>query len=64
MKGYTGTLENGEAVAAISQWLAQGRLQARHEIIEGLENAPGALLRLFDGSNQGKLMMRVGPDST
>jgi len=53
----------GEAVAAISQWLAEGRIQARHEIIEGLENAPEALLRLFDGSNQGKLMVRVGPDS-
>jgi NADPH-dependent curcumin reductase CurA len=52
-----------EAVADISRWLAEGRIQARHEIIDGLANAPSALLRLFDGSNQGKLMVRVGPDS-
>jgi NADPH-dependent curcumin reductase CurA len=52
----------GEAVADISRWLAEGRIQARHEIVDGLTNAPRALLRLFDGSNQGKLMVRVGPD--
>ena len=52
----------GEAVADISRWLAEGRIQARHEIIDGLTNAPRALLRLFDGSNEGKLMVRVGPD--
>jgi NADPH-dependent curcumin reductase CurA len=50
-----------EAVEAISKWLAEGKLEARHEIVDGLENAPDALLRLFDGSNQGKLMVRVAP---
>ncbi|MCZ6508266.1 MAG: NADP-dependent oxidoreductase [Acidobacteria bacterium] len=52
----------GEAVAAISKWLAEGKIEARHDIVEGLENAPSALLRLFDGSNQGKLMVRVAPE--
>lgn len=53
----------GEAVAALSQWIGEGRIEARFDVVDGLTNAPQALLRLFDGSNEGKLMVRVGPDS-
>jgi NADPH-dependent curcumin reductase CurA len=53
----------GEAAEAISRWLQEGKIQARYDIVEGLENAPQALLRLFDGSNTGKLMVRVGPET-
>ncbi len=49
----------GEAVEAISRWIAEGKIQARFDIVQGLENAPAALLKLFDGSNRGKLMVRV-----
>jgi hypothetical protein len=49
----------GEAIEAISRWIAEGRIEARFDVVDGLENAPAALLRLFDGSNQGKLMVRV-----
>jgi len=48
-----------EAVRALSQWLAQGRLQHREHVVEGVENAPRALAMLFEGGNRGKLLVRV-----
>jgi NADPH-dependent curcumin reductase CurA len=32
--------------------------------VDGLEHAPAALLKLFDGSNFGKLLVRVSSDPT
>lgn len=51
-----------EALERLGQWIAEGRIQWREEIVEGLENAPAALQRLFDGSKRGKLIVRVGPE--
>lgn len=48
-----------EAAAAILQWLQQGKLKYRIDMVEGLRNAPSALRRLFDGSNTGKLVVKV-----
>ncbi|MFY9820649.1 MAG: NADP-dependent oxidoreductase [Thermoanaerobaculia bacterium] len=48
-----------EAQGHLGRWLAEGRLHYREDIVDGLENAPKALLRLFDGSNKGKLMVRI-----
>ncbi|MEL7060012.1 MAG: NADP-dependent oxidoreductase [Acidobacteriota bacterium] len=49
----------GEALAELGQWVQDGKIQARFEIVEGLENAPQALGRLFDGSKSGKLVVRI-----
>jgi len=48
-----------EAQAQLAGWLAEGKLHYREDVVEGLENAPKALLRLFDGSNTGKLMVKI-----
>jgi NADPH-dependent curcumin reductase CurA len=40
-------------------WLREGRLKFREDIVDGLEHAPDAFLRLFDGKNFGKLIVRV-----
>jgi len=48
-----------EAQAELALWLAEGKLHYREDVVEGLENAPKALLRLFDGSNTGKLMVKI-----
>lgn len=48
-----------QAAREMSQWMADGRLQAREHIVEGLETFPETLLMLFDGSNQGKLIIKV-----
>lgn len=48
-----------EAVTALAGWLAEGRLKDQTDVMEGLENAPAALRRLFDGSNRGKQLVHV-----
>lgn len=52
----------GEALQQLGQWVSEGKIQSRHEIVDGLENAPVALLRLFTGDKLGKLMIRVGDE--
>ena len=46
----------------LARWLADGRLAYREDIVEGLENAPAAFQRLFDGRNFGKLLVRVSAE--
>ena len=50
-----------EAVAALSGWLREGKLVDRVDVVEGLEQAPAALARLFTGKNQGKQLVRIDP---
>jgi len=46
-------------VAQLAEWLMAGKLQFREEIVDGLDNFLPTFLRLFDGSNQGKLIIRI-----
>ena len=48
-----------ESVRAIAGWLAAGKLKAREDIVDGLENFPSALNKLFAGENFGKLLLKV-----
>lgn len=48
-----------QAFEELSQWHAQGRLVYRVDEQAGLENAPHLLRRLFTGSNEGKLVVRI-----
>ena len=48
-----------EAIGALAGWMGDGRLRVRNEIVDGLENAVDTCRRLFDGSHDGKLMIRV-----
>jgi NADPH-dependent curcumin reductase CurA len=48
-----------EAQAQMAAWLKDGRLTYREEILDGIEEAPGAIRRLYDGRNMGKLMIRL-----
>jgi NADPH-dependent curcumin reductase CurA len=41
-------------------WLAEGRIKVREDLVDGLENAPAALIGLLEGRNFGKLVVRVG----
>jgi NADPH-dependent curcumin reductase len=46
------------------QWMRQGRLKYREDIVEGLEQAPQAFIGLLQGKNLGKLLVRVSADPT
>ena len=48
-----------EAISALAGWLAEGRLKLKEDVVEGLENAPRALARLFNGENFGKQLLHV-----
>jgi NADPH-dependent curcumin reductase len=51
-----------EALANLGEWYAQGKIQYRIDAIEGLENAPSTIKKLFDGTNQGKLIIKVSKE--
>lgn len=51
-----------EAFAKLGEWLADGRLKYRTDIVNGLEHAPAAVNRLFDGGNTGKLIVTVSEE--
>lgn len=48
-----------EAISALGQWMAEGKIKVRTEIIDGLENALETVKKLYTGANTGKLMIRV-----
>jgi NADPH-dependent curcumin reductase CurA len=48
-----------EAITQLAAWVMQGKLKYQVDIVDGLERAPSALLRLFDGSHKGKLLVRM-----
>ncbi|HWP43732.1 MAG TPA: NADP-dependent oxidoreductase, partial [Blastocatellia bacterium] len=48
-----------EAFADLGRWYSGGKIKYRVDVVEGLEQAPQALNRLFDGSNTGKLIVKV-----
>ena len=43
----------------MSEWVNQGRIKFREDIVDGLENAPAAFIGLLEGMNFGKLVVRV-----
>ena len=49
----------GEAIAALSEWVAAGDLAWREDVQSGFENIPTTLQRLFDGRNQGKQLLKL-----
>ncbi|CAG9175066.1 NADP-dependent oxidoreductase [Cupriavidus pinatubonensis] len=52
-----------EAVEVMAKWVRDGQLKYRVDIVEGIEQAPAALNRLFTGKNIGKQLVRLAPES-
>lgn len=48
--------------ALAGPWVAEGSLRYREDVIDGLENAPAALIGILGGRNFGKLLVRVGKE--
>jgi NADPH-dependent curcumin reductase len=51
-----------EAIEDLSKWFAEGKLQYRVDVVQGLEHAPSGVNKLFDGSNKGKLIVKVSDE--
>ena len=51
-----------EAVQQMGEWHAEGKLQYRVDVYDGLETAPRNINRLFDGSHDGKLIIKVSDE--
>ena len=47
------------ALADLTDWVKSGKIVVREDIIEGLQNLPGALIGLLAGENIGKRMVKV-----
>jgi NADPH-dependent curcumin reductase CurA len=50
----------GDFMRDVSTWVGEGRIKYREDVVEGLENAPRALIGLLRGENFGKLLVRCG----
>lgn len=48
--------------AQLADLVASGELTVLHEVLDGLDAAPAALVGLLGGENLGKRMVRVGHD--
>jgi len=49
-------------LADVGPMVRDGQISYRETVAEGLENAPAAFLKLLDGGNFGKQLVRIGPD--
>ncbi|CNB22239.1 NADP-dependent oxidoreductase [Yersinia intermedia] len=49
----------GDFLQQMTQWVDQGKIKFREDLVDGLENAPQAFIGLLEGKNFGKLVIRV-----
>jgi NADPH-dependent curcumin reductase CurA len=49
----------GEAVPHLAAWTREGKLRIDEHIEEGIENTLSAFLRLFEGTNNGKMILKL-----
>jgi len=51
-----------QALDDMVQWVKDGQIKYRVDIVDGIENAPAALNRIFTGANIGKQLVRLSPE--
>jgi NADPH-dependent curcumin reductase CurA len=52
----------GESLEALGQWIAEGKIKFKVDVVEGIENAPSAVNKLFSGENNGKLVIQTSKE--
>ena len=57
---YDYAVQFGEARQQMAEWVNEGKLAYREEIIEGLEQTPQAFIGLFSGESFGRRLVHVG----
>jgi len=48
-----------EAIGALAPLVLGGQIKFREQIVDGLDSAPQAILKLYDGTNTGKLIVKI-----
>ncbi|HJT89995.1 MAG TPA: NADP-dependent oxidoreductase, partial [Bryobacteraceae bacterium] len=48
-----------EGLRQLGTWLREGRLKYREDVVVGLENAPKAFIRMMEGRNIGKQLVKI-----
>jgi NADPH-dependent curcumin reductase CurA len=48
------------STARLAQWIRAGRLRYSEDVLNGIEQAPGAIAGLYRGENTGKRLIRIG----
>jgi len=51
-----------EGRAQLAEWVTAGKLKYQVDVVQGLENAPRAVGKLFTGENKGKLLVQVSEE--
>ena len=49
----------GQAAQEMAEWITSGKLTFQEDIQDGFENAPRTFLRLFEGQNIGKQLLKI-----
>jgi NADPH-dependent curcumin reductase CurA len=51
-----------EAIGELAAWAGEGKIKNQIDVVEGLENTPDALRRLFTGENLGKQLVKIADE--
>ena len=51
-----------EFLADMRKWIAEGKMKYRETIMEGIEQAPHALIGLLQGENIGKMLVKLADE--
>jgi len=66
MRGYIVTdfeAQTDDFLRDVGAWVKAGKINYREDIVDGLENAPDALIGLLKGKNFGKLLIKIADRS-
>ncbi|MCH7959544.1 MAG: NADP-dependent oxidoreductase [Candidatus Hydrogenedentes bacterium] len=48
-----------DGLRQMAQWIGEGKIAYREDILDGLENTPKAFIRMLNGENKGKQLVKV-----
>jgi len=51
-----------QAIAEMAGYLKEGKMKSKEDVVDGIENFPETLLKLFNGENFGKLVLQVAKE--
>jgi NADPH-dependent curcumin reductase CurA len=48
-----------EGIDRLAEWIRNGQIKYREEMMEGIDNAPGSIAKLYSGTNNGKVIIKL-----